>query len=292
MSDKKEEKKDAGKIKNSIQLAVENNRLGNLKSTSQSSLSSKKTFTPTNVQRRAIGINQGKMKSEVSDLFKPSKPQEKKVKFLPNTTKKPKKLSSLDQRDDSFSFGGQGYQTPSFTDSYESYRPQSSNDEKKMTNSDYLENDFFKDVKIPPTSLPSLVEKKTVWEQSKDSSMIKEDELFFIQLPSSLPITSQKKVEKKQQEHGAEYDEIWMTDFQNTLTNIPKGYIGEMLVYKSGKRKLKLGNVLFDVVSGTESEMAENVACISSDSKKVYVLGDVSKRISCVPDLEACLNPK
>ena len=56
MSQKDEKPSQTGKIKNSIQLAAENNRLGNLKptSSSQSSLS-KKTFQPTNVQRRAIG---------------------------------------------------------------------------------------------------------------------------------------------------------------------------------------------------------------------------------------------
>jgi hypothetical protein len=49
MSDK-EKKPDQGKIKNSIQLAVEKGSLGNLTSNP-----SKKLFQPTNVQRRAVG---------------------------------------------------------------------------------------------------------------------------------------------------------------------------------------------------------------------------------------------
>jgi DNA-directed RNA polymerase III subunit RPC4 len=205
------------------------------------------------------------------------------VKFLPNTqTKKPKKQ---DERNDNYSFGGAGYASNNSNIS-DGFEPLNNIDDKKFTKEDdYVEEDFFKDVKLPPTNLPFHRSNDKIVEEN----MIKEDELFFIQLPSSLPITSQKPVEKQQQQHGAEYDEIWTTDFKNTLIDLPKGYIGEMLVYKSGKRKLKLGNVLFDVVSGTESQMAESVCSISSDSKKFYVLGDVSKRILCVPDLEDCL---
>ena len=83
------------------------------------------------------------------------------MKFLPNTQKKTKKPSSLDQRDDSFSFGGQGYQSSSFQDSFEPQTTNSIRDqflEKKFSNTlDYIEEDFFKDVKLPPTSLPSSI---------------------------------------------------------------------------------------------------------------------------------------
>jgi hypothetical protein len=51
MSERGEKKPDQGKIKNSIQLAVEKGSLG----LNTSSIPSKKLFQPTNVQRRAVG---------------------------------------------------------------------------------------------------------------------------------------------------------------------------------------------------------------------------------------------
>lgn len=81
-----------------------------------------------------------------------------------------------------------------------------------------------------------------------------DDELFFIQLPSALPISLQSRDVKKEtkikdtkRQIDDEEENIWTSQFTNTLTKLPPGFIGQMYVYKSGKTKLKLGDVLYDV---------------------------------------------
>lgn len=119
------------------------------------------------------------------------------------------------------------------------------------------------------------------------------DELFFIQLPSVLPLSQSKQTQKSQQVvHGAEFDDIWINDFKNTLTDLPKGHIGEMMIYKSGKMKLKLGGIYLDVLAGTNRSFLENVMTINPDTKQTHILGDISKRILCVPDIDYLLKQK
>lgn len=118
------------------------------------------------------------------------------------------------------------------------------------------------------------------------------DELFFIQLPSVLPFSQSKQTQKSQQVHGAEFDDIWIQDFNNTLTQLPKGNIGEMMIYKSGKMKLKLGGIYFDVLPGTNRSFLENVMTINPNNGQTHILGDISKRILCVPDIDHLLKQK
>lgn len=67
--------------------------------------------------------------------------------------------------------------------------------------------------------------------------------MFLFQLPKSLPLprTSPSVVERKGRAGGKEVKE------GSNLQQLPQGYLGKMLVYKSGKIKMKLGDVTFDV---------------------------------------------
>ncbi len=102
-----------------------------------------------------------------------------------------------------------------------------------------------------------------------------------------------EKLEKEQQgAKSASVDDeenIWTIPFDNTLTSIPNGYIGEMVVYQSGKTKLKLGNVWFDVVPGSDFAFMEHVAAVAPNKGATYILGDVAKRVMCTPDVERLL---
>jgi len=67
--------------------------------------------------------------------------------------------------------------------------------------------------------------------------------MFLFQLPKSLPLPrrSSNIVERKGKATGKEVKE------GSNLQQLPQGYLGKMLVYKSGKVKMKLGDVMFDV---------------------------------------------
>jgi hypothetical protein len=187
----------------------------------------------------------------------------------------------------------------------------------------------------------ALEKQKEMFRMGKDN-IIASDELFFIQLPSSLPIDVdkvrqeqiaqqtaylqqqvkqlqksgntqesnktaiqalvkehqqkiaqlKKEAELSKKKYSASVDEdenIWTVPFTNTLTSLPSGLIGEMLVYKSGKIKLKLGDVFLDVSPGTEFSFQEQVAYISAAEKEYYMLGDIKSHLTCTPDIEYLL---
>jgi len=101
-----------------------------------------------------------------------------------------------------------------------------------------------------------------------------------------------QKQESEQKGKSSSVDDeenIWTIPFDNTLTSIPNGYIGEMVVHKSGRTRLKLGTVWFDVVPGSDFSFMEHVAAVAPNKGATYILGDVAKRVMCIPDLERTL---
>ena len=69
--------------------------------------------------------------------------------------------------------------------------------------------------------------------------------MFLFQLPKSLPLpkrpSSTSIVERQGKVTGKEVKE------GSNMQQLPQGYLGKMLVYKSGKIKMKLGDIMFDV---------------------------------------------
>jgi len=73
--------------------------------------------------------------------------------------------------------------------------------------------------------------------------------MFLIKLPSKLPMVIQsttdggKDVNAKSKPPGGSKKVEKLYE----LKDLPSGFMGKMLVYKTGKIKLKLGNTLYDV---------------------------------------------
>ena len=53
--------------------------------------------------------------------------------------------------------------------------------------------------------------------------------MFFIQMPAAMPIKAKGK------------------DGITNMNDLPVGYMGRMMIYKSGAVKMKLGDAIFDV---------------------------------------------
>ncbi|KAF9190196.1 hypothetical protein BGZ51_008826 [Haplosporangium sp. Z 767] len=70
----------------------------------------------------------------------------------------------------------------------------------------------------------------------------------------------------------------------------PEGKIGRLLIYKSGKVKMKVGDIIMDVSSGSECSFLQNVMVVDSNNKQAFVMGAVQKRMVCVPNLTQLLS--
>ncbi|CAN1751177.1 hypothetical protein LINPERHAP1_LOCUS4251 [Linum perenne] len=71
------------------------------------------------------------------------------------------------------------------------------------------------------------------------------------------------------------------------LEELPGGYMGKMLVYRSGAVKLKLGDTLYNVCAGMEGTFAQDVVAMNTAEKRCCAVAEVDKRAILIPDIEA-----
>uniref|UniRef100_A0A0D3EX82 DNA-directed RNA polymerase III subunit RPC4 n=1 Tax=Oryza barthii TaxID=65489 RepID=A0A0D3EX82_9ORYZ len=109
--------------------------------------------------------------------------------------------------------------------------------------------------------------------------------MLLFQLPKSLPLPRiSAAVERNGKARGKEVKE------GSNLKELPQGYLGKMVVYKSGKIKMKLGDVMFDVNPGEECRMAQHVAAINTKEKHCCLLGEIeSRHVVVTPDVDSLL---
>ena len=143
---------------------------------------------------------------------------------------------------------------------------------------------------------------------------VADDELLFFQLPSIVPKFEEAKEESEEIEktEDAEMEEKVKTEkgaaaalppaakipaledamASLELSEMPEGQIGSLVVYKSGKMKLKIGDVLLDVQQGMRSTFLEDIMVVdteSNDAKKIIELGHIVQKFVCMPDMNSLL---
>ena len=67
--------------------------------------------------------------------------------------------------------------------------------------------------------------------------------MFFLQLPATMPLKKQHATTKAEEKASSSKP----PEDAYRLEELPSGFMGKMLVYKSGAIKLKLGDMLYDV---------------------------------------------
>lgn len=115
--------------------------------------------------------------------------------------------------------------------------------------------------------------------------------LFIFQLPDALP------------GHGTESEPADSAESQDpnqtqenlcTMHNLEEGKIGRLVRYRSGKMKLLLGDSKFDIDLGIDPNLLQEVVSTqinkSERSGQVINLGQISAKLSAVPDWEFMLN--
>ncbi|KAM4644797.1 DNA-directed RNA polymerase III subunit RPC4 isoform 2-T2 [Amazona ochrocephala] len=157
----------------------------------------------------------------------------------------------------------------------------------------------------PPSGAPpSFPRDVSVSELLQRLRLSAEEELLFLQLPDTLPgqppshdtkparadlhsedgqvllVKQEKSQELKQAENTC------------TLSDLPEGQVGKLLVRKSGKVQLVLGKVTLDVTMGTPCSFLQELVSVGiGDSRtgEMIVLGHVKHKLVCSPDFEALL---
>ncbi|XP_006652221.1 DNA-directed RNA polymerase III subunit rpc4 [Oryza brachyantha] len=132
-----------------------------------------------------------------------------------------------------------------------------------------------------------------------------EPQLFFFQMPTSLPLPKQPdSVAEKDTGAGADAkpkntgsklthkDPVTRPSslVGSRLKELPGGFIGKILVYKSGKVKMKINDLLFDVSPGSDCKFSQEVAAINTREKHLCALGEISKRAVVTPDVDHLLD--
>ena len=107
------------------------------------------------------------------------------------------------------------------------------------------------------------------------------NELFVLQLPRVLPLTTkEEKGKKKEEASEGGYD----------LLKQIRGKVGKMRVYKSGKVEMEIEGVKYNVENGVQSKVRQEIAAVDKDCRNLFVLGETSKKMIVAPDIEFLLN--
>ncbi|XP_060893796.1 DNA-directed RNA polymerase III subunit RPC4 [Labrus mixtus] len=144
-----------------------------------------------------------------------------------------------------------------------------------------------------PEVLPDLLHR---WSLSKG------DELFFIQLPDSLPgqpPTKEHRPVKTEVQSEDGQSMLLKTETQDeeveenncNLKDLREGLVGKMLVRRSGRVQLILGQVTLDVSLGTSCAFLQELVSIGTEERTgdLTVLGNIKHKMVCSPDFEALL---
>ncbi|THG04399.1 hypothetical protein TEA_029247 [Camellia sinensis var. sinensis] len=119
-----------------------------------------------------------------------------------------------------------------------------------------------------------------------------EASIFFLQLPANMPMVKQSaNAEGQEMVNNSEPPKSAGPSKKGcSLDELPGGFMGKMLVYKSGAVKLKLGDIIYDVSAGSDSEFAQDVVAINTEEKHCCVVGELSQRAVITPDVDSILN--
>lgn len=138
---------------------------------------------------------------------------------------------------------------------------------------------------------------------------VAEEELLYFQLPTVVPKFEKPKEEVVQDvdmdedkvKTESEVDALPAAAKKSTLEEamsnleleeMPDGQIGKLVIYKSGKMKMKFGNILLDVNQGMQSSFLENIMVVdheSEETKKAIELGHIVQKFVCAPNMDALL---
>nr|XP_043632583.1 DNA-directed RNA polymerase III subunit RPC4-like [Erigeron canadensis]XP_043632584.1 DNA-directed RNA polymerase III subunit RPC4-like [Erigeron canadensis]XP_043632585.1 DNA-directed RNA polymerase III subunit RPC4-like [Erigeron canadensis] len=116
-----------------------------------------------------------------------------------------------------------------------------------------------------------------------------EKRMIFIQLPPTLPLPKQS-MHVEGASSSKPLNNTGSSLKGSNLNELPVGFMGKMLVYKSGAVKLKLGDHLYNVSGGLDCTFAQDVVAINTEDKHCCNVGELKKRAIITPDIDFILD--
>eukprot|EP01083_Nonionella_stella_P023480 64978_1 len=109
-------------------------------------------------------------------------------------------------------------------------------------------------------------------EQSTSFSSTGSQDLVFVQLPSHLPLVSEAEPESGRP--------------ASDIGNMHDGEFGELVILRSGKVKMIVGDVVMDVTEGVRPSCFQELMSVHPENKKIFELGSVTRKLVCSYDIE------
>ncbi|RZC49491.1 hypothetical protein C5167_017917 [Papaver somniferum] len=130
---------------------------------------------------------------------------------------------------------------------------------------------------------------------AEDLGLAKEGEypsLIFLQLPASLPLTKRSAAAESNEtaNNSKSSRPVGRPGRGCSLEELPPGFVGKILVYKSGKVKLKIGDTLYDVSPGSHFSFVNEVVAVNTDKKQCWSVGELTARAIVTPDVDSLLS--
>ncbi|TNN47037.1 DNA-directed RNA polymerase III subunit RPC4 [Liparis tanakae] len=142
----------------------------------------------------------------------------------------------------------------------------------------------FSRAELPRPEQPSVVE------LLQDLSLSGREELFFMQLPDSMP--GRDSAQKTQSCSDKRPAHLEAHEGCPVLSQLPEGFLGKLQIRKSGKVELKLGHIVMDVSEGAAFSFLQQLVSVRlSDGRTgdMMVVGNVQHKLVLSPDFQALL---
>ncbi|XP_067879220.1 DNA-directed RNA polymerase III subunit RPC4 [Heterodontus francisci] len=154
---------------------------------------------------------------------------------------------------------------------------------------------------------PTVPKEVSVAELLQELSVCTDDELLFLQLPDTLPGQAPTRDEKPvkaeiQTDDGQSMllkqekaQELKQAENSCSLMDLTEGQIGKLLIRKSGRVQLVLGQVTLDVTMGTTCSFLQELVSIGIGENRtgeMTVLGHIKHKLVCSPDFETLLEQR
>jgi DNA-directed RNA polymerase III subunit RPC4 len=138
--------------------------------------------------------------------------------------------------------------------------------------------------------------KKKIIKKNLKEELNNENGLFIFQFPRQIPIKDLNlQIKAKEEENTNEepnYDEngfLISQEFKNSFQELKDNTkIGKLIIMKSGKIKIKIGDIYFDINEGSLTKFAQYSAIVTgNDDNQAFILGQpLNKKLIVTPEFD------
>ncbi|CAI0380913.1 unnamed protein product [Linum tenue] len=117
-----------------------------------------------------------------------------------------------------------------------------------------------------------------------------EAKMLLFKFPPKMPYINRSIISAKGKEKVGSSSSSIQSQCSNCLSQLPEGYMGKMVVYKSGAVKLKIGDVLYDVAQGSDCTFHQQVMAVNTEAKQCSEVGEIEKHAVVSFDVDSILD--